>query len=339
MPPAYARIDPCGHPSGNLPAGALRVRADQPEYARESTLHGKCTPRTRGSTRLVVRHQESGSVPPAYARIDPGAPQSPTTDRSASRVRADRPRYVIPPAPTPPCLPRTRGSTRRRLHGGDRRPVPPAYARIDPSRSGARTPLPRAPRVRADRPSAGQNSTIAPRCPPRTRGSTLAGSVGEVLTLVPPAYARIDRRRHPVGHHPPSAPRVRADRPSAESRRRYLDQCPPRTRGWTLHQRRIVAWDQVPPRTRGSTAQHAVHVGQYRVPPRTRGSTRGTTRTPRRGCRAPRVRADRPPFANLVPNFTMCHPRTRGSTEPVLRNTHGQERAPAYARIDPTRPG
>ncbi len=224
-------------------------------------------------------------MPPAYARIDPGAPQSPTTDRSASRVRADRPSAGQNSTIAPRCPPRTRGSTPHDHPHAHHSTVPPR------TRGSTRRPA---------------TAAAASPVPPRTRGSTLAGSVGEVLTLVPPAYARIDRRRHPVGHHPPSAPRVRADRPSAESRRRYLDQCPPRTRGWTLHQRRIVAWDQVPPRTRGSTAQHAVHVGQYRVPPRTRGSTRRVLADRGVGVVPPAYARDRPRSASEYQRNVRC---------------------------------
>src|SRR5690606_767151 len=109
------------------------------------------------------------------------------------RIRGDRPAASFRGAVAALFPPHTRGST-----GGSRTwlaayTVSPAYAGIDPIRTGFLPCGCGFPRIRGDRPFDVRTMSRALAFPPHTRGSTCGHKVEGYPDTVSPAYAGIDR--------------------------------------------------------------------------------------------------------------------------------------------------
>ena len=170
--PAHAGIDPLGGLADNLDTRLPRTRGDRPMIFSPLNSTEKAPPHTRGSTPRPGWRTRPAPGSPAHAGIDlsdAGRRQSRT---GLPRTRGDRPLDTIAGIGGDAAPPHTRGST-----SGEREtPVDlvgsPAHAGIDPLLTMARSPLPRLPRTRGDRPTQPEVKTAWHEAPPHTRGST-----------------------------------------------------------------------------------------------------------------------------------------------------------------------
>ena len=152
--------------------------------------------------------------------------------------------------------------------------------------------------------------------PPRTRGSTCAGSGTHVRAEVSPAHAGIDPFNTTGIRQSSSLPRARGDRPAVDDVRTGARWSPPRTRGSTrLRNRGMVLeivspahagidppsaeapkWKHCLPRARGDRPHAcAWRRSGVKSPPRTRGSTRRASSCRRRRCVSPAHAGIAPP--------------------------------------------
>ena len=170
----------------------------------------------------------------------------------------------------------------------------PAYAGIDPHASNLPRSRLRLPRIRGDRPLAGNQCNHHWQATPHTRGSTPVS--GEHYSAVAgyPAYAGIDRVG--TGGQAPGAglPRIRGDRPVWQVWLAYFLQATPHTRGSTCNQRNGGVTQC------GYPAYAGIDPAWQRKP----GSSEGL----------PRIRGDRPSQDVAVRLSGPATPHTRGST-------------------------
>ena len=192
----------------------------------------------------------------------------------------------------------------------------PAHAGMDPEsgRPGCRTSG--LPRARGDGPERIRGAILATGTAPRTRGWT------------PRRFSRASRRHDCPAHagmDPPHwesmllrarLPRARGDGPWPLTLARSRVRTAPRTRGWTLHVKRVPAQLLDCPAHAGMDPK-AVFT---RVPP----------------ARLPRARGDGPSRTGRRVRGTETAPRTRGWTANANASTRPWRDCPAHAGMDPT---
>ncbi len=215
----------------------------------------------------------------------------------------------------PGAAPHTRGSTPFGSTTPGSRSGCPAHAGIDPRRRFARSPRPRLPRTRGDRPHVLPSSPETRAAAPHTRGSTLFQPQGARGPHGCPAHAGID----PIGLlcSVPECwlPRTRGDRPNVGFISSTEAMAAPHTRGSTA----------TPTRSSRASTGCPAHAG---IDPCTASCVSSSTRLPR-------TRGDRPAVAAKESPKSAAAPHTRGSTP--ARDDQARERpgCPAHAGIDP----
>ena len=109
--PAHAGIDPCHWTSGKRRRWLPRARGDRPLCFNMGLSRLEASPRTRGSTWVVLGRRRRFEGFPAHAGIDPPAPGARRRTPGLPRARGDRPatRHVL--RAVGEASPRTRGST------------------------------------------------------------------------------------------------------------------------------------------------------------------------------------------------------------------------------------
>ena len=163
-----------------------------------------------------------------------------TLQRSFPRARGDRPLggYFYPWHAVLP--PRTRGSTPRNAYVPFLALASPAHAGIDPNYLHQPERCIRFPRARGDRPPSPRPLSVRMLLPPRTRGSTRSGPRLRLSVLASPAHAGIDQIQRRKRIACSSFPRARGDRPVAVASTGFEIELPPRTRGSTVRERRVL---------------------------------------------------------------------------------------------------
>ncbi len=237
-----------------------------------------CSPRTRGWTPSPRSRLSRQILLPAHAGMDPDGCGGRASARAAPRARGDGPGSRRPGAHRGYCSPRTRGWTHVREELCSGRGLLPAHAGMDPAHAAQGRTVDTAPRARGDGPRHVERDRLLGLCSPRTRGWTrhLAGDRGHRDLL--PAHAGMDPGLEHDGEGVGAAPRARGDGPLADVGLGGLDDCSPRTRGWTRQER-------------GDSGLCS------------RGSIPST---------APRARGDGPQAGSPSSPLLGCSPRTRG---------------------------
>ncbi len=171
------------------------------------------------------------------------------------------------------------------------------------------------PRIRGDRPWAGQTHAYYAWAPPHPRGSTRYTDSGAHWCGGSPASAGIDPRPCAPPWCCQWLPRIRGDRPTARPAAAPTPVAPPHPRGstpgrtwWTLSET-------------GSPA--SAGIDPERVPVRAAG------------CGLPRIRGDRPDMSAVIVAKSEAPPHPRGSTQPDVRQPQQLAGSPASAGIDP----
>ncbi len=113
------------------------------------------------------------------------------------------------------------------------------------------------------------------------------------------------------------APRARGDGPACLRRASGIEDCSPRTRGWTRRCRSAGRRCQLLPAHAGMDPRASVTRADH--PP------------------APRARGDGPPVRSRVRPGSGCSPRTRGWTRPRVGEQLRHRLLPAHAGMDPPR--
>ena len=155
-------------------ACAPRARGDGPHGGRPRDIALKCSPRTRGWSRMSALVRWAQSVLPAHAGMVPPRAGRHRSPPCAPRARGDGPSFRRLTTWSDLCSPRTRGWSRDRVAGSNAALVLPAHAGMVPRRCAPRPRGTSAPRARGDGPSTHALWTRTGRCSPRTRGWSLS---------------------------------------------------------------------------------------------------------------------------------------------------------------------
>ena len=232
--PAHAGIDP-GCPTGRCGTPRLpRTRGDRPAGGRLPSRPKPAPPHTRGSTPRPRFGSDRRRGSPAHAGIDRQPTRAGRSLVRLPRTRGDRPLPALWRRTAPGAPPHTRGSTRTFRPSPARARGSPAHAGIDPWRGRRRTPTPRLPRTRGDRPGDRLSMFARSGAPPHTRGSTRVVLLRHPGGRGSPAHAGIDPTPSKRGKSRRRLPRTRGDRPTSGSAFPASTQAPPHTRGSTL---------------------------------------------------------------------------------------------------------
>ncbi len=162
----------------------------------------RCSPRTRGWTRLCPVWTRVNGLLPAHAGLDPAGAAGRPCPRTAPRARGVGPRTSTLRPDWSDCSPRTRGWTPDVHLLGQGPDLLPAHAGLDPPR-------------RSHPPHPTPDS-------PRTRGWTQATEHFQAERTLFPAHAGMDPAESRATRKAPTTPRARGDGP---------DPCP--RRGWS----------------------------------------------------------------------------------------------------------
>ncbi len=209
------------------------MRGDRPATPQRRRRRESAAPHARGSTLQVRKGLKAEVGCPACAGIDPQRSKLGAPPLRLPRMRGDRPSAGVMSFGAFAAAPHARGSTRRRGTAALRLDGCPACAGIDPRRTSARRASARLPRMRGDRPPR-PTPRWSPRwAAPHARGSTLAEGLGARGARGCPACAGIDPSGPPRITRCSRLPRMRGDRPCAETRRGKVGAAAPHARGST----------------------------------------------------------------------------------------------------------
>ncbi len=189
--------------------------------------------------------------------------------------------------------------------------VSPAYAGMAPPVISSCASTRSFPRVRGDGPLPSTCRCHACAFPPRTRGWPRCSPLDRPRDLVSPAYAGMAPLSKRSASATTSFPRVRGDGPRPASLGWVPPQFPPRTRGWPLRAREVLAALDVSPAYAGMAPM------QQRVPEWVE--------------RFPRVRGDGPVSLCCCPAAHEFPPRTRGWPADRQLCSRPDYVSPAYA--------
>ena len=270
------------------------MRGDRPVGRNCYRNRKRPPPRARGSTCPTRAQTALSGASPACAGIDPPAPSPRAPPAGLPRVRGDRPAQIRWRQTVGAPPPRARGSTRGMSETETPAAASPACAGIDLLASSVSACCLGLPRVRGDRPDGDGVCRSAHAPPPRARGSTRGHHEPVARPRASPACAGID----PAWPRLPASicglPRVRGDRPLFSGISTLSSAPPPRARGSTRGALRHRHRQAASPACAGIDPRNPVEI---EVSPG-----------------LPRVRGDRPAFADTELRTRKPPPRARGST-------------------------
>jgi len=231
--PAHAGMVPgCRNAACSL-RSAPRARGDGPRKVLHRLTRNRCSPRTRGWSRLGRGLELVMNVLPAHAGMVPVRQNPDGIGVSAPRARGDGPLIKTIFFNFNPCSPRTRGWSRHlRAHLEDAQ-VLPAHAGMVPGLCRIRSASPRAPRARGDGPADVNAARNIRECSPRTRGWSRSRRCCDGWCTVLPAHAGMVPGPEDLRGNTAGAPRARGDGPLAGLLHQPFSPCSPRTRGWS----------------------------------------------------------------------------------------------------------
>ncbi len=152
------------------------MRGDRPRIRLKYCLAFMFTPHARGSTVLYKMLDDSETVYPACAGIDPPAGNSPYPPLCLPRMRGDRPAIRASAAFSRKFTPHARGSTCYILASHSHHSVYPACAGIDLRNNPCLCFRVCLPRMRGDRPHCLHGYFARCKFTPHARGSTLCAA-------------------------------------------------------------------------------------------------------------------------------------------------------------------
>ncbi len=230
-------------------------------------------------------------------------------------MRGDRPTAGKFAGRTRPAAPHARGSTPRLYRGHSERAGCPACAGIDPRALATGLIGFGLPRMRGDRPRARARAARSAQAAPHARGSTRCLCLPLPHGRGCPACAGIDPVCRLAKHTRRGLPRMRGDRP--------------------VHGLPGCSMSRAAPHARGSTRAPPLLPLVCRGCPACAGIDPGTSSTPSRLSRLPRMRGDRPRSPFLPRSRRGAAPHARGSTLGMGADEIARGGCPACAGIDP----
>ncbi len=271
------------------------MRGDRPAGRDHLHAQREATPHARGSTPRYRLAPYASIGYPACAGIDPGASTIHQSVGWLPRMRGDRPALLQRPLALYRATPHARGSTS-------------AGGQTGRCVSGL-------PRMRGDRPISAARSARTGPATPHARGSTPAQGRQRRRCPGYPACAGIDLLRDLQGLGAVRLPRMRGDRPPKLAKLTEDLRATPHARGSTASERRRHH------ELRGYPACAGIDLLQLPCPPPTAW--------------LPRMRGDRPFWADMGPTYERATPHARGSTCAQHRLAVEFRGYPACAGIDP----
>ena len=219
--PAYAGMDPIRDVPAPRALGLPRLRGDGPKQEIIQVAKQGATPPTRGWTLSFCGRRLLWIGYPAYAGMDLVEKAINGTDLRLPRLRGDGPGLVVNVwrglAATPPTRGWTPLSARQPVWGTGY----PAYAGMDPRRTGQPPRPVGLPRLRGDGPVALNYGLTHYAATPPTRGWTLSFPRFGEWSAGYPAYAGMDPELPSVASASERLPRLRGDGPLVKGRERY----------------------------------------------------------------------------------------------------------------------